>query len=84
LEVLFDAELAKQRRLRALRTPVSGADFLMVRAVEDLTERLSTVERRFPIAAAINCLTGHAAVGVPIVTSVGLERKACTVQLYSG
>lgn len=33
----------------------------MARTAEDLADRLSTVERRFPTAATINCLTAHAA-----------------------
>ena len=49
------------RKVRAMASRVDSADFLMLRAAEDLADRLSTVERRFPVAAAINCLTEHAA-----------------------
>ena len=37
--------------------PSQGASFLLDRAVDDLGERLSTVERRFDKAAALFCLT---------------------------
>ena len=36
---------------------VEGASFLLDRAVDDLGERLATVERRFDKAAALFCLT---------------------------
>lgn len=52
---LFDRELIIARRLRALRQPVAGADFLMQRTVNDLGERLSVIERRFGDAIALFC-----------------------------
>ncbi|HEY5819270.1 MAG TPA: methyltransferase domain-containing protein [Mesorhizobium sp.] len=61
MEPIFDRQLTRARKLRALRARVEGADFLMQRAGEDLAERLSTVERHFARAAAINCLTDAAA-----------------------
>jgi SAM-dependent methyltransferase len=61
VEPIFDRQLTRARKLRALRARVEGADFLMQRAGEDLAERLSTVERHFARAAAINCLTDAAA-----------------------
>lgn len=51
MEPLFDTDLVRQRRLRALRAAVPGADFLMRHVCDDLAERLSAVERRFPVAA---------------------------------
>lgn len=47
MERLFDSDLVRSRRLRALREAAPGADFLMRHACDDLAERLSTVERRF-------------------------------------
>ena len=61
MEPIFDRQLTRARKLRALRARVEGADFLIQRAAEDLAERLSTVERHFARAAAINCLTDAAA-----------------------
>ncbi|MEX0406458.1 methyltransferase domain-containing protein [Aquibium sp. LZ166] len=61
MELIFEPELAVLRKKRALAMPVAGADFLMRRAAEDLGERLSAVERSFAFAAAIHCVTPHAA-----------------------
>ncbi|WP_011582320.1 MULTISPECIES: methyltransferase domain-containing protein [Chelativorans] len=61
MEPIFDLDLALARKLRALKSPQEGADFLMRRAAEDLSERLATVERRLPRAAALFSLTPHAA-----------------------
>ena len=61
MEPIFDLDLALERKLRALRTGEEGAGFLMRRAAEDLSDRLATVERRFPRAAAVFCHTQDAA-----------------------
>jgi len=53
LEPIVDTALALSRKLRALSKPVPGADFLMRRAAEDLSDRLSTIARRFPAAATV-------------------------------
>lgn len=53
MEPIVDTALALRRKLRALAKPVPGADFLMRRAAEDLSDRLSTIARRFPAAATI-------------------------------
>jgi SAM-dependent methyltransferase len=57
MQPLIDTALSFARKRRALAVDISGADFLMARAAEDLSDRLSTVERRFPRAAALFCLT---------------------------
>jgi SAM-dependent methyltransferase len=57
LQNLFDTELSIARKRRAMARAVPGADFLMARAVEDLAERLSAVERRFEKTAALYCVT---------------------------
>jgi SAM-dependent methyltransferase len=56
MEQIFDRDLFVQRKLRALRMAVPGADFLLSHAVDDLSLRLSAVERRFASAAALH---GH-------------------------
>lgn len=61
MEALFDTDLIVARKKRAKQHADDGAAFLMQRAAEDLAERLSTVDRRFAKAAAIFCLTPHAA-----------------------
>lgn len=60
MQRIFDHELLIRRKRRALTAAVPGAAFLLDRAVEDLGERLATVERRFDKAAALFCLTAAA------------------------
>lgn len=59
MEKLFDIDLLLARKLRALKQ--GHADFLMERIADDLGDRLSTVQRRFPKATTLFCLTDHAA-----------------------
>ncbi|MFC6488280.1 methyltransferase domain-containing protein [Nitratireductor sp. GCM10026969] len=61
MDLIFDPELLRARKRRALAAREEGAGFLMRRAAEDLMDRLATVERRFPRAAAVFCLTADAA-----------------------
>jgi SAM-dependent methyltransferase len=56
MEQIFDRDLIVQRKLRAAHMAVPGADFLLSHAVDDLSLRLSAVERRFASAAALH---GH-------------------------
>lgn len=58
---IFDRELMLQFRRRAKIKATAGADFLLARTVEDLGDRLSTVERHFPIAVELCSHTGLAA-----------------------
>ncbi|MDQ6432719.1 methyltransferase domain-containing protein [Mesorhizobium sp. LHD-90] len=60
MQAIFDTHLSLQHKRRALARPVDGADFLMQRLAEDLSDRLATVERRFADAAALFCVTPHA------------------------
>jgi SAM-dependent methyltransferase len=60
LQRIFDQQLLIGRKRRALMAALPGAAFLLDRAVEDLGERLATVERRFDRAAALFCLTAAA------------------------
>ncbi|WP_210493571.1 methyltransferase domain-containing protein [Microvirga antarctica] len=57
--VVFDRSLVRRRLARALRA--GYADFLLVRAVEDLMERLSTVSRPFPLILDVGTPTSAAA-----------------------
>lgn len=56
---VFDRALVRQRLARAIRS--GYADFLLLRAVEDLQERLSTVLRSFPLALDVGTPTPAAA-----------------------
>ena len=60
MQRIFDHELLIRRKRRALAAAVPGAAFLLDRAVEDLADRLATVERRFDKAATLFCLTAAA------------------------
>ena len=60
MEQVFDTGLLVERKKRALRAGTADADFLMRRVAEDLGERLSTVGRDFPEAAALFCQTATA------------------------
>jgi SAM-dependent methyltransferase len=60
MEQVFDTGLLVERKTRALRAGTADADFLMRRVAEDLGERLSTVGRDFPEAAALFCQTAAA------------------------
>jgi len=51
MDLLFDSDLVRRRRLRAQRQAAPGADFMMRHVCADLAERLATVERRFDVAA---------------------------------
>src|SRR5690349_6722721 len=57
--LVFDRPLVRRRLTRALDQ--GYADFLLVRAVEDLEERLSTVLRSFPLALDVGTPTPMAA-----------------------
>ncbi len=56
---IFDRALLLKRRQRALA--LGGEDFLLVRAAEDLTERLQAVKRRFAIGLDLGTPGDHAA-----------------------
>lgn len=58
---LFDRGLVAARRQRALKQAPAGADFLLSRVVEDMAERLSTVNRRFTRGLALGGATPHLA-----------------------
>ena len=61
MEQLIDSKAVVDRKRRALRNRVNGADFLMRDAAQELADRLSAVERRFPRAAVLLTPTGLAA-----------------------
>ncbi len=73
-DTLFDSQLLHQRLQRAKLRNITGADFLLERSVQDLEDRLSTVERRFERAVIINPYTPSAA------TCVQASGKAAVVE----
>ncbi|MCY6383675.1 methyltransferase domain-containing protein [Hoeflea prorocentri] len=58
---LFDTELVRRNRLRALRAATEGADFLLDIVSSELGERLNVVERTFQNAIALHAHTGSMA-----------------------
>jgi SAM-dependent methyltransferase len=61
LEQIFDARLILERKRRALARADASVGFLMDRAVDDLSERLATIERHFDKAVAAFCVKRMAA-----------------------
>jgi SAM-dependent methyltransferase len=61
MEFLFDEDLLARRRERALANHIGNADFLLDLAAGELAERLSVVERQFPLAIELHGGTGIAA-----------------------
>ena len=61
MEFLFDEDLLSRRRERALANHTGNADFLLDLAAGELAERLSVVERQFPLAIELHGGTGIAA-----------------------
>ena len=55
---IFDRALLRRRRARAARGDVGGADYLLARAADDMLERLSAVNRQFPLALEIGAHHG--------------------------
>ena len=58
---IFDRALVNSRLNRAWANSRVGSDFLLVRAAEDLAERLALVKRRFALAADFGSPGPHAA-----------------------
>jgi len=71
LQAIFDEGLVLRHKKRAFAAAVGGADFLLERAVVEMAERLSTVERRFDEAALLFCLTPTARAAVLASGKVG-------------
>ncbi|KQZ33358.1 SAM-dependent methyltransferase [Mesorhizobium sp. Root552] len=61
MQTIFDIPLWLARKRRALAAPVSGADFLINRAAEELADRLAAVQREFNKGAALFCQTSAGA-----------------------
>ncbi|MEX3011385.1 methyltransferase domain-containing protein [Hoeflea sp. TYP-13] len=55
---LFDTDLIRRNRLRALAQAPDGSDFLLKIVTEELGERLASVERSFEVAIALHAGTG--------------------------
>ncbi len=71
LPKIFDRALLERRRTRAAKT-ASAHDFLLARIGEDFVERLSVVQRSFPVIADIGA--HHGGLGRALHQTAGLER----------
>ena len=84
---IFDSALLQQRLKRAIQRNVSGADFLLERTVQDLEDRLSTVERQFSRAVIVNPYTPSAALSLQqsskaeVIESIDYQSKDSTEYL---
>src|SRR5258708_1311910 len=74
---LFDRDLHRLRLARAAPT-LAGADFLKVRAAEDLAVRLTAINRRFPLARDLGARTG--VVARVLAASEAADKGALLVQ----
>lgn len=61
MELIFDEDLLERRRERALANRTGNADFLLDLAAGEMADRLSVVERHFPLAVELHGGTGIAA-----------------------
>jgi SAM-dependent methyltransferase len=61
MEILFDETLVARRREQAFARRTDKADFLLEIAAQEMAERLSVVERQFPLAVELHGATGAAA-----------------------
>lgn len=59
--IVFDRQQLGLRRKRALAMATQGADFLLRMVVDDLIERLGTVNRSFDVAVDLGGFTEHCA-----------------------
>lgn len=86
-EPLFDTALLTARRNRVSKS-AAAHDFLLQRAAEDISERLSIVRRAFPMALDLGShhgVTGRAILGLPNVeTLVSLDPAAQMLAQASG
>jgi SAM-dependent methyltransferase len=84
VQPIIDTNLMLSRKLRALASPAGGVDFLMARAAEDLADRLSTVGRHFPRAAALFCQTASAVDALAASGKVGTVTRVEADQAFLG
>ncbi|SHG83444.1 Methyltransferase domain-containing protein [Kaistia soli DSM 19436] len=74
---IFDSDLLALRQERARRMAVPGADFLLRQAVDELADRLMTVNRRFDRAVDIGTPTSALAEALQASGQVGtIERTS--------
>lgn len=84
MDIIFDLPLITQRRERAMRAFVNGADFLIEIAGRELAERLSVVERHFDVAVELHGGTGATARHALQTGRVGEIRRMETASAFGG
>lgn len=85
MQPIFDPLLSLAHKRRALAHRLAGADFLMQRTASELADRLAVVDRSFPDAAALFCLTSAAHDAIARSGKAGrVGRIECDAALLSG
>jgi SAM-dependent methyltransferase len=82
--LLFDRALIAARLDRAIRAGVSGADFLLRRAADELADRVALVSRAFPVAADIGTPGPHAAMVLAARAGGGLTSRLAPTSASAG
>lgn len=80
--LIFDHASLEQFRKRAFKKAQKGCDFLLSYAVEDLCQRLSTVDRQFTLALDLHGHTGLAAQALVKSGKVSSVERVETDTLY--
>lgn len=83
MEFLFDEELLARRRERALANRTGNEDFLLDLAAGEMAERLSVVERQFPLAVELHGGTGITARKVMATGKIETLKRAETSERFA-
>ncbi len=83
MDPVFDRTLVEERRRRAARMAVPGADFLLEHVGDDLAARLSVVERTFDNAAVIDDHEGVVAAKI-LATGKAASVRTTAIESTSG
>jgi SAM-dependent methyltransferase len=81
---IFDRALIHRRLDRAWARETKGADFLLARAAEELTDRLSLVKRDFPEAVDIGTPGPHAAAALAASGQTGRVTRVAPTERSLG
>ncbi len=83
MELIFDEDLLASRRERALANRTANADFLLDLAAGEMADRLSVVERQFPLAVELHGGTGIAAQKAVATGKIDMIQRAETSERFA-
>lgn len=83
MELIFDEDLLASRRERALANRTANADFLLDLAAGEMADRLSVVERQFPLAVELHGGTGIAAQKAMATGKIDTIQRAETSERFA-